>query len=166
MGYAYRYDTKLGTFTIAESGKGITDIDLSTSLDGLPKDCEEKETPLLAQAAKQLREYFDGARTEFDLPLDPVGTEFQKRVWEQLRRIPYGETRTYRQIAEAADCPKGYRAVGLANNRNRIIIAVPCHRVIGSDGSMTGFGGGIDIKEELLRFENSGGTCEIKRLRD
>ncbi|MFF9199107.1 methylated-DNA--[protein]-cysteine S-methyltransferase [Streptomyces sp. NPDC014779] len=106
------------------------------------------------EAVRQLDAYFAGELTEFDLPLHLVGTPFQLRVWEQLRRIPYGETRTYGELAEALGNPGASRAVGLANGKNPVSIVVPCHRVIGSGGSLTGYGGGLDRKQRLLAFES------------
>jgi methylated-DNA-[protein]-cysteine S-methyltransferase len=125
---------------------------------------EEKMTPLLKKTIKELEEYFAGKRKEFDIPLHPEGTPFQLKAWEGLSTIPYGQTRTYKQMAEYANCPKGYRAIGLANNKNPISIIVPCHRVIGSNGKLVGFGGGLDKKEWLLNLENgksaqSGDVC-------
>lgn len=117
-------------------------------------DYQEEETELIKEAAKQLKEYYDGLRREFDLPLDLQGTPFQIKVWQELLKIPYGETRTYKQIAEAIGNPNASRAVGSANNRNRIMIVVPCHRVIGSDGKMVGYAGEIEMKEMLLAIED------------
>lgn len=108
---------------------------------------------LLLRAAEELGEYFAGRRRSFTLPLAPRGTEFQQRVWEALRRIPCGETRTYGEIARAIGQPRACRAVGMANNRNPIAILIPCHRVIGSDGSLTGYAAGIGIKQRLLELE-------------
>lgn len=110
------------------------------------------EKPFLA-ARRQLTEYFAGERREFDLPIEISGTEFQVRVLEELQRIPYGETTSYRAIAERVGSPNATRAVGSANARNPIPIIIPCHRVIGSSGALTGFGGGLDTKEALLRLE-------------
>jgi methylated-DNA-[protein]-cysteine S-methyltransferase len=110
--------------------------------------------PVLIQAASELREYFEGRRTVFEVPLDPHGTSFQQSVWEQLRRIPFGETRTYGEIARALGKPSATRAVGAANGRNPLSIVAPCHRVIGHDGSLTGFAGGLETKEYLLRLEH------------
>ncbi len=104
-------------------------------------------------AASQLREYFDGKRKSFDLPLEVLGTEFRKKVWAALAEIPYGETRSYKDIAEATGNPKACRAVGGANNKNPISIIIPCHRVVGADGSLVGYGGGIDKKTLLLELE-------------
>jgi methylated-DNA-[protein]-cysteine S-methyltransferase len=115
----------------------------------------------LPAAARQLKEYFAGKRREFDLPLRMEGTEFQQRVWRELTKIPFGETRSYGQLAKRLNNPNGSRAVGLANGRNPIAIIVPCHRVIGADGSLTGFGGGIDRKEWLLTHEGQPVTREM-----
>jgi methylated-DNA-[protein]-cysteine S-methyltransferase len=106
-----------------------------------------------AEARRQLEEYFDGRRETFDLPMQLTGTEFQVRVLEELQRIPYGETTSYAAIAARIGRPKAVRAVGAANGRNPIPIIIPCHRVIGSRGDLTGFGGGLDTKEALLRLE-------------
>jgi methylated-DNA-[protein]-cysteine S-methyltransferase len=113
------------------------------------------DDPLLAEAARQLREHFAGERTDFDLPLAPPGTDFQHRVWEELRRIPYGTTATYGELAERLGDPRCVRAVGLANGRNPIAVVVPCHRVIGADGKLRGFGAGVDRKQRLLALEGS-----------
>lgn len=107
----------------------------------------------LTAVAAQLREYFAGKRRSFDLPLAPAGTAFQQRVWDELKRIPFGETRTYGQIAAAIGSPRACRAVGGANGANPIPVIVPCHRVIGSDGSLTGFGSGLPVKRFLLQLE-------------
>ena len=102
---------------------------------------------------RQLDEYFAGTRTVFDFPCAPQGTPFQQKVWAALCEIPYGETRSYKQIAEAVGKPKACRAVGMANNRNPIIIVIPCHRVIGANGALTGYGGGLEMKRALLELE-------------
>jgi O-6-methylguanine DNA methyltransferase len=104
---------------------------------------------------EQLKEYFSGARREFSLPLDLRGTDFQLTCWRALLAIPYGETRTYADIARAIGKPHAFRAVGMANNRNPVAIVVPCHRVIASDGSLCGYGGGLDVKRRLLELEGS-----------
>jgi methylated-DNA-[protein]-cysteine S-methyltransferase len=111
------------------------------------------ETPLLLEAKRQVLEYFAGKRRDFDLPLAPKGTPFQQRVWQALRDIPYGQTRSYGQIAAAVGNPKAGRAVGGANHRNPISLVQPCHRVIGSSGRLVGYGGGLDKKEALLALE-------------
>ena len=109
--------------------------------------------PLLRETARQLREYFAGKRRQFEIELEFRGTEFQRRVWSALLTIPYGETRTYRQIAEQIGNPTAVRAVGAANGRNPLSIIAPCHRVIGASGDLTGFGGGLDAKAHLLSLE-------------
>ena len=111
------------------------------------------ECPVLVRAAQQLAEYFRGERTDFDLPLDPAGTPFQLTVWRALRDIPYAGTINYGQLATQVGNPRASRAVGMANGRNPISIVVPCHRVIGADGSLTGYGGGLDRKRTLLDLE-------------
>ena len=122
-------------------------------LSGLPLEGIERDDEAFEDAVTQLDEYFAGLRQVFDLVLAPSGTEFQLRVWAQLRTIPYGETRSYADIARGIGVANGFRAVGLANGRNPIPIIVPCHRVIGADGSLTGFGGGLDRKRYLLDLE-------------
>lgn len=145
------YDFPVGTLAIAEDGTGITDIFVKGEEAG--KDFAEKETPLLKEAAKQLREYFSGQRKEFDLPLSLHGTPFQLSDWKALQNIPYGETRSYKQIAEQVGSPKAFRAVGMANHNNPVMIVVPCHRVIGHNGTMVGYGGGLTMKRYLLELE-------------
>ena len=143
----YYYDTYAGKIGIAEEDGAITDIVFKTI------DCPVEETELIRETKRQLDEYFAGKRKDFDVPTRLNGTEFQKRVWLALRDIPYGKTASYKDIAAAVGCPKGYRAVGMANNRNPIAIIYPCHRVVGSDGSLTGYGGGLDVKAKLLELE-------------
>lgn len=125
--------------------------------EGTPPDgvLRDDEFPILKQASQQLRAYFAAELQNFDLPLDPRGTPFQISVWHALLRIPYGQTRSYRQIAEAVGSPKAVRAVGAANGQNPIPILIPCHRVIGSNGKLTGFGGGLPLKRSLLDLESS-----------
>jgi len=115
----------------------------------------------LPLAIRQLKEYFAGTRRVFNLPLRMQGTAFQQRVWRELTKIPFGETWSYGQLAKRIDNPNGSRAVGLANGRNPIAIVVPCHRVIGADGSLTGFGGGIERKQWLLAHEGQPRTQEL-----
>lgn len=119
-----------------------------------PQNAQKGMSILLLTAASMLREYFAGRRKDFPLPLKAEGTEFQRSVWRALLKIPYGETRSYKQVAEMAGNEKACRAVGMANHNNPIMILIPCHRVIGSDGSMTGFGTGISDKEYLLKLES------------
>jgi methylated-DNA-[protein]-cysteine S-methyltransferase len=111
------------------------------------------EHPILIATERQLTEYFTGARTVFDLPIEPRGSEFQKKVWHALRKIPFGQTRSYLDIAKMFGSAAASRAVGRANGKNPLSIIVPCHRVIGSDGSLTGFAGGLETKAALLAFE-------------
>ncbi len=142
-------ETPIGQLGIAENGIGITDIFLY----GTEKAPLNDETPLLQKAMRELREYFAGRRKDFDLPLSLHGTTFQLADWAALQTIPYGETRNYRQIAELIGSPKACRAVGGANNRNPVMIMVPCHRVIGTDGSLVGYGCGLGAKRFLLELE-------------
>ncbi|NLP44683.1 MAG: methylated-DNA--[protein]-cysteine S-methyltransferase [Peptococcaceae bacterium] len=151
MSSFYRYDTEIGQISIVESHGEISHILFDK--DTPPEGAVEQETPLIKEAAKQLREYFAGHRHVFDLPLAPKGTNFQRATWQALTTIPYGETRSYKQIAEQIGSPKACRAVGLANNRNPIAIVIPCHRVIGANGKLVGYGGGLPIKKFLLELE-------------
>jgi methylated-DNA-[protein]-cysteine S-methyltransferase len=114
---------------------------------------EQSQNPEVQKVIKQLEEYFSGKRKKFDVNTDPSGTEFQKLVWKALLSIPYGETRTYKDIAVKIGKPLAYRAVGQANHNNPISIIIPCHRVIGSDGKLTGYAGGLDFKDRLLDLE-------------
>ena len=150
MIYRYSYETVLGSVTLVEEDGALLAISTHHVYDGI---CQE--TPLIKEAHQQLSEYLKGERKSFDLPLRMKGTDFQQRVWNALLKIPYGETRSYKQIAEAIGNPKAVRAVGMANNRNPLLIVVPCHRVIGADGKLVGYGAGIEKKEFLLRLEKS-----------
>lgn len=150
----YFYETSIGWIGITENGFGITHLTFS---DRVPFETEIKETALLAEAAKQLREYLAGGRTFFELNLMPEGTPFQKKVWQILTTIPYGKTCTYKQVAEIMGNPKACRAVGMANNKNPLAIFIPCHRVIGAGGKLVGYGGGLDLKEKLLQIEKGNG---------
>jgi len=115
---------------------------------------EKQETLLIKEAAKQLGEYFNKKRKVFNLPLVLNGTDFQKKVWNELQNIPYGKTCSYGEVAAMTGNSKAGRAVGMANNRNPIVIIIPCHRVIGHDGSLTGYAGGLELKRQLLELEN------------
>lgn len=150
------YETRLGTIGIAEEGGAITNVFFADTVK--PEEYETGQTELLKRAATELEEYFAGKRTAFGIPLAPEGTAFEKCVWEALLKIPFGETRNYAQIAEAVGNKNACRAVGRANSRNPISIFIPCHRVIGANGSLTGYAGGLDMKKILLQIENSG-TC-------
>ncbi|HIQ87988.1 MAG TPA: methylated-DNA--[protein]-cysteine S-methyltransferase [Candidatus Scatomorpha gallistercoris] len=138
----------LGLLRIAESAKGIAGIAFARE-----GDAEPVRGKFIPEAKRQLDEYFAGRRREFDLPLDLRGTEFQKRVWAELMRIPYGETRSYQDVAAAIGNVKATRAVGAANNRNPVVIIIPCHRVVGKGGALTGYAGGLEKKEFLLKLE-------------
>jgi len=161
-------DSPIGRLMLTSDGTALTGLYMNlyrnkpSKLPGLGDDWIQNSTidPLPA-AARQLKEYFAGKRREFDLPLRMEGTEFQQRVWRELTKIPFGETRSYGQLAKRLNNPNGSRAVGLANGRNPIAIIVPCHRVIGADGSLTGFGGGLDRKEWLLTHEGQPVTREL-----
>jgi methylated-DNA-[protein]-cysteine S-methyltransferase len=118
-------------------------------------DVEESSHPVLLQAERQIREYFAGRRRSFDLTLDMAGTPFQQAVWNALLTIPFGQTRTYGEIARQVGRPSASRAVGAANGQNPVAIIAPCHRVIGSTGALTGFGGGLDVKARLLALEGA-----------
>lgn len=146
----YRFDTPLGPMALASEEEAIVRLYLPNT--PTPR-LMSRETPLLARGRDQLLEYMAGRRKAFDLPLAPHGTPFQQRVWAALWDIPYRQTRSYREIAQTVDCPKGFRAVGLANNRNPIPIFIPCHRVLGADGSLTGYAGGLELKKALLSIE-------------
>lgn len=143
-------DTPGGKLHILEDGTGICEVGFAEFSD---ENVIWEETPLLKEAVKQLGEYFRRERRGFDLPLSTHGTEFQERCWAALREIPYGETKTYGQLAAAVGNPRACRAVGMANHNNPLAVITPCHRVIGADGSLTGYAGGVDKKEMLLRIE-------------
>jgi len=148
------YEYPIGPFGIAEADGRVTHVFLTDREDrDAPEGYEKRETPLIKKTHKQMTEYFKGQRRAFDLPLEFKGTDFQKRAWEALLAIPYGETRSYGEIAANTGNPKACRAVGMANNRNPIAIICPCHRVIGADGSLVGYGGGLARKEYLLELE-------------
>ncbi len=147
MKNVWYYNFPIGRLAVACDELGITDVTTGTV------EAEEKKTELIEKTAKQLEEYFCGKRREFDVPLSVFGTDFQKSVWNALMRIPYGKTCSYKDIAVMVGNPNASRAVGMANNRNKIIIIIPCHRVIGADGALVGYGGGLDIKKKLLDIE-------------
>jgi methylated-DNA-[protein]-cysteine S-methyltransferase len=153
----YRYiESPIGRLLLAGTQRSLLRIEFANGKGVRGPRPEWREDRLgFADVVAQLSEYFAGRRREFELPLDPVGTEFQQRTWSALRRIPYGVTASYGDIARAIGKPTAVRAVGAANGRNPLPIVIPCHRVIGSDGSLTGFGGGTDVKRALLRIEGS-----------
>ena len=163
------FTSPVGPLFLAASSRGLVALEFDARLPGQqtvrpnPRDLrEESKTlrfdesePALHPYVLQLQEYFAGQRREFTFPLDLRGTDFQLACWRALVAIPYGETRTYADIARAVGRPQGFRAVGMANNRNPIAIVVPCHRVIASDGTLCGYGGGLDTKRKLLALEGA-----------
>jgi methylated-DNA-[protein]-cysteine S-methyltransferase len=160
MTYAYKMiASPVGELTLIASEKGLAAIlweDDDPARVRLHPRVEAADHPVLCEAERQLAAYFEGDRRAFDLPLDFQGTDFQKRVWAALLAIPFGETRSYGDIARAIGAPNAFRAVGAANGRNPISIVAPCHRVIGTNGALTGFAGGMKAKEYLLRLEGLG----------
>jgi len=148
---AYTYDTPVGQLTLAEENGSLTNLWFET--DALPQGLELRETELLREGARQLAAYLAGELREFSLPLEPKGTEYERRVWALLQGIPYGGTATYGQLAARLGNPRAARAVGRCNNRNPLPIFIPCHRVIGADGGLTGYRGGLWMKERLLGME-------------
>ncbi len=149
--YTLLLDSPLGPLTLRSDGECVTALRFGIHQETSPLPC-----PVLARAARELAEYFAGERRHFTVPLAPGGTLFQRQVWDALAAIPYGETRTYAQIAAAVGRPRACRAVGMANHRNPLPIFIPCHRVVGRDGSLTGYAGGLDRKIFLLRLEGAG----------
>jgi methylated-DNA-[protein]-cysteine S-methyltransferase len=150
------YDTPIGKITLFAQKTTILGVHFGAvkkSNPQFPLMATEQETLLLQKAARQLQEYFTGTRTSFTLPLAPLGTPFQMQVWNTLLAIPYGETRSYKEIALAINKPSASRAVGMAIHKNPIPIIIPCHRVIGTNGSLVGFSAGLPIKEQLLKLE-------------
>jgi O-6-methylguanine DNA methyltransferase len=159
----------VGPLFLAASEQGLVALEFDRRLPGQqtirpnPRDLRAESKSLrfeefeqeLARYVRELEEYFAGRRREFSFPLDLHGTDFQLACWRALLRIPYGETRSYADIARAVGRPQGFRAVGMANNRNPIAIVVPCHRVIASDGTLCGYGGGLDVKRRLLELEGA-----------
>jgi len=154
-------DSPVGPLVLTSDGTALTGVLFDAELDPT---WSTEPCAVLDQAAAQLSEYFAGERTEFDLPLEPAGTPFQRSTWLALREIPYAETINYGQLALRVGNPKASRAVGLANGRNPISIVVPCHRVIGADGSLTGYGGGLDRKRLLLDLERRVAGVEDPQL--
>ena len=153
MFYSY-IESPLGDLLVVRDDAGITGLYLPTGRHAVQRHPEwTRDDSAFEDARTQLREYFAGERTVFDLPLNPHGTAFQTKVWLALREIPYGETASYGETAAAIGAPTASRAVGLANGQNPISIIVPCHRVIGANGSLTGYGGGLDAKRWLLGHE-------------
>jgi len=167
--HSTQFMSPVGPLFLAASGKGLVALEFDARLPGQqtirpnPRDMRAESASVefsesrtsLSRYTSELEEYFAGRRREFTFPLDLHGTDFQLACWRALLAIPYGETRTYADIARAVGRPQGFRAVGMANNRNPIAIVVPCHRVIASDGTLCGYGGGLDIKRKLLELEGA-----------
>lgn len=152
-------ESEVGNLTAFADAQGLAallwpNVDLSRFEATVAETVRPTEIPLFTDLAQQLSEYFQGSRRQFELPLNPNGTEFQRAAWQALTQIPFGQTRTYAQQAAAIGRPKAVRAVGAANGKNPISIVVPCHRVIGKNGSLTGFAGGIEVKRRLLELES------------
>lgn len=150
MKHTIYIETPLGSMGITENNNLVTEVFLGEN------DNEfviQEETPLLQRACEQIVEYFSGVRRDFDLPFTQEGTDFQKATWDMLTKIPYGETRSYKQVAEMVGKPNASRAIGMANNKNALLILIPCHRVIGANGKLIGYAGGIEAKKKLLELE-------------
>ena len=150
---SFTFETDLGPFTAASDGRFLKELRYGRGSG------TETRDPVLTETARQVREYISGVRRDFDLPIAPEGTEFMKKVWRVLRRIPYGEVLTYCEVAEAAGSPRGARAVGGAVGSNGILIIIPCHRVVAKNG-LGGFSGegGVELKRKLLEIENYRGA--------
>ncbi len=153
MRKGYSYHTGIGPITLWEEEGYLVAMHFGKE-EKTSGEYRLEETSVIKKGYEQLEQYFQGKRRAFDIPLRPRGTEFQRRVWAALLDIPYGETRSYKEVAIKIQRPKAFRAVGLANNKNPLPIIIPCHRVIGSDGRMVGYGGGLKIKETLLHLES------------
>jgi methylated-DNA-[protein]-cysteine S-methyltransferase len=151
----FPYDTVIGKIAIAEKNRSITNVYFET--DSIPHDLNLCETDGIKEAATQLNQYLNGTLKVFSLPISPEGTSFMQSVWSALGRIPYGETVSYKTIASAIGKPKAVRAVGMANNKNPIPIFIPCHRVIGTNGKLTGYRGGLELKKKLIDMEAKNG---------
>lgn len=160
MSYMHKtVDSPVGRLKLVASAKGLSAIlwENDGLRDTFPNSVQHPEHPTLLQTEMQLAEYFNGERKTFSIPLEPIGTEFQQQVWRALRAIPFGETKSYIEIAKQIGNPNASRAVGAANGKNPIAIVVPCHRVIGASGKLTGFAGGLEAKAFLLALEQSKG---------
>lgn len=166
MKSCYIYNMNIGKILISQTDNAISEIKFYRE----DKNFTEKEclveTTLINETYIQLSEYFSGKRKIFDIPLAPKGSVFQHKVWEALKNIPYGETRSYKDIAAQIGNENASRAVGMANNKNPIIIMIPCHRVIGSNGQLIGYGGGLHVKEYLLKLENPNYKMLLKYEKD
>lgn len=149
------YDSPLGRMVLQEDNGFLIRVDFDSERLRIPEGAVKQESLVLREAIRQLNQYFQGTRTSFQLPLDPHGTAFQQRAWKALQEIPFGETRSYQEQAIRVGGKNYTRAVGGANRRNPISIIIPCHRVIGKNGALTGFGSGLDRKQALLDLEQA-----------
>ncbi len=148
MFYHTGYQSPFGMLKLSSNGQELTELSFGTNLVASDETCD-----ILKQTTKQLDEYFAGMRTQFEIPLSLAGTDFQVKVWKALLTIPFGETRSYSDLAMQIGNSKATRAVGMANNKNKIAIIIPCHRVIGKNGKLVGYAGGLDFKQKLLELE-------------
>lgn len=151
--FYYIYDTIIGRLKIEEEDKKIVTIQILRQNEDVLKETIRKETKLIKKAMNEIDEYLTGKREYFDIPIKLRGTNFQKIVWKELQKIPYGETCTYLDIAKKIGNDKASRAVGMANNKNKLMIVIPCHRVIGSNKKLVGYAGGLEVKAKLLELE-------------
>ncbi|MBF7096588.1 methylated-DNA--[protein]-cysteine S-methyltransferase [Alkalibacter mobilis] len=149
-----RFESPVGNIVLTANSNELLSIEFGGT--ALNLNFESSDDLLLKEVQKQLLEYFEGSRRKFDIPFSLPGTDYQKKVYNELLKIPYGQTRSYGEIARSIGSPKGSRAVGGANNKNCLPIIIPCHRVIGSDGKLVGYAGGLQIKKWLLDLENTG----------
>jgi len=154
MKYAAVMESPIGLLMLVEEDGALTEVRFGKCCENITL-CD---TPLLKKAVQELNEYFSGQRKTFTVPLNPKGTPFQQRCWNALLQIPYGETRTYGQQAAMIGNPKACRAVGMGNHRNPLPVFIPCHRVVGANGTLTGYAGGLHIKETLLQIERMNPT--------
>ncbi len=153
MKIQFHYQTVYGMLSITEEHNTIIMVSVCDTYKDCGNDYVQRETPLITAVYQQMMEYFTGQRTNFQLPLASKGTAFQQKVWRALQMIPYGETRSYLQLAEVIGNPKACRAVGMANRYNPIAIIIPCHRMIGVNGALVGYAGGLNLKKQLLDLE-------------
>jgi methylated-DNA-[protein]-cysteine S-methyltransferase len=156
--FTHYQESPLGWLRLSGSGQGIKEI---AFIEEVPTEISDEVPVFLSECSRQLKEYFQGERKTFELQLDPYGTGFQQKVWNHLSQVPFGQTRSYLDISLQLGAATYTRAVGSANGRNPIAIVVPCHRVIGSNGTLTGYAGGLWRKKWLLQFEGNGGQAEL-----
>lgn len=159
----WKIDTKIGPIFLVTSEKGLKNLTWKQQLAPFAKTLDDSapEVEILAEASKQIQEYLNGSRTHFDVPLDPDGTDFQKSVWNTLSKIPFGKTKSYKEIALELNNQKAVRAVGTANGKNPLCIIIPCHRVINSSGDLGGYSGGLSVKALLLDLEQGASRSKV-----